>query len=416
MTDVTRTFDETMTSLGISDPPDSWRRHWSKSGKSYGEADLGFLDDRFVDGLNPVLRLLPSALEALRRALAEVRYNHDLRRLAWHWHYQLFHTAAQSDAGIYTWPNPQTAAGETMPMFPAIIAISGIPHMQETNRVRGIPDDISEASLADLDNWLRDHHTRYGVWGLKQLNWLHYHLTGRLFQLGRLQFVPSVSKLPVRAFQSLRDGQMVVLSEPDITYRNDGQVDGLNGVLDSDAWVSELQITANNIRGNPITPKGDALREAIELRLPEWEQVLSPGDGIIEVHIYAGGKLDYAQCCESFSRAMDFFPRYFPDKPFLGFTCESWLLDPNLGRILPGESNIVRFQREFHRAPVKGGDWQTFERVFGYKPDDLSTLPKDTTLRRAILAHIAAGNQMWVAGGFILTDGRNWKCREDQHE
>ena len=41
---------------------------------------------------------------------------------------------------------------------------------------------------------------------------------------------------------------------------------------------------------------------------------------------------------------------------FTGFTCWSWLLDPNLARILPPESNIVQFQRDFHQLPIPANE------------------------------------------------------------
>lgn len=401
------TFDKVMTSLGIIDPPDFWRKHWDVSQQVFEGADLGFLEDRYIDDMDTLLRLHPDAMKAFHDALKLIRGNQNLQWLAWHWHYQLFHVdlePGESFAPVYKWPNPEVM-GALAPMFPAVIAASGIPHMQEINKTRSIPDDISNASLGDLNIWLLDYHSKYGSWGLTHLVWLLSHLTGRLYQLGRLQFVAAECTLPARFFKNVNDCCIIAVSEPGIRYRSDGQVDGLNGITDPNAWVSELDIAAEIVRGNPITPLGGAQCEVVELQTKQWKQILAPGDGIIEVHIHAGGRMDYSACVDSFSQALKFFPTYFPNTSFAGFTCQSWLLDPNLEQILPAESNIVRFGKLFYRVPVAGGDWQTFERAFGVnKPDDLSTLPRDTTLRRAILDYLAAGNQMWVAGGFIPRD------------
>lgn len=395
-----------MASLGIDNAPESWREHWQGSQISYEQVGVEFVEDSYIDSVNRALKLDPEALAALREAAVTIWSDDELSRLAWHWHFEIFHTIplwGEELGQVGGWPNPDARMGDLAPMFPAVIAASGIPHMRGLNASRGIPEVISEAPLADLNIWLLDHKAKYGSCGLKQLVWLLFHLTGRLYQLGRLQFVAGTSQLPVRVFRNASDGRTIAVSEPGIRYRADGQVDGLNGIADPDAWTSELEITDYSVRGNPIDPLGSAHPEAIELQMPEWSQVLAPGDGIIEVHIYAGGKLDYDACRDSFAQAREFFPRYFPDAPFAGFTCQSWLLDPNLERILPSESNLVRFGRLFQRVPVPGGDWQTFERVFGVnKPDDLSALPRDTALRRAVLDHIENGNQMWFAGGFIL--------------
>ena len=333
-----------------------------------------------------------------------IRSNPSLRRFAWHRHYQLFHVDRECIEEVYDWMGGLEMMGELAPMLPAVMALSGIHHMREFHAAQGIPSDIGDVLLPEIGLWMRDHYTRYGTWGLTHLCWLVYHLYGMLYQLGRLQFVPGPCLLNVRVFKNTQNGEIITLSNPGITYRNDGQIDGMNGVHDPDAWVSELGIADDLIRGNSIDDRGNALRETVQLKTSEWEQVLATGDPILEVHVYAGDPLDYDRCRESYDLAKEFFPRYFPNKPFRGFACGSWLLDPNLEKLLPADSNIVRFQMDYRRIPMPGGDWQTFERVFGSKTDDLASLPRDTSLRRAIRDHLISGNQMWFSGGFILAD------------
>lgn len=351
-----------------------------------------------------MLGLSPDALKAFHKALAMIRSNPSLRRFAWHRHYQLFHVDRECIEEVYDWMGGLEMMGELAPMLPAVMALSGIHHMREFHAAQGIPSDIGDVLLPEIGLWMRDHYTRYGTWGLTHLCWLVYHLYGMLYQLGRLQFVPGPCLLNVRVFKNTQNGEIITLSNPGITYRNDGQIDGMNGVHDPDAWVSELGIADDLIRGNSIDDRGNALRETVQLKTSEWEQVLATGDPILEVHVYAGDPLDYDRCRESYDLAKEFFPRYFPNKPFRGFACGSWLLDPNLEKLLPADSNIVRFQMDYRRIPMPGGDWQTFERVFGSKTDDLASLPRDTSLRRAIRDHLISGNQMWFSGGFILAD------------
>lgn len=53
---------------------------------------------------------------------------------------------------------------------------------------RGIPEEIIQASLADLGRNVRVHRKREGVGGLGVQWWLMLHFRGMIFQLGRLQF------------------------------------------------------------------------------------------------------------------------------------------------------------------------------------------------------------------------------------
>ncbi|MCA9832846.1 MAG: DUF5596 domain-containing protein [Thermomicrobiales bacterium] len=53
---------------------------------------------------------------------------------------------------------------------------------------RGIPEEIIQATLADLGRNVRVHRKREGVGGLGVMWWLMLHFRGMIFQLGRLQF------------------------------------------------------------------------------------------------------------------------------------------------------------------------------------------------------------------------------------
>ena len=85
-----------------------------------------------------------------------------------------------------------------------------------------------------------------------------------------------------------------------------------------------------------------------EKDIPEFE--IQQGENVIEVHIPEGGKLSYDECQSSFALARAFFSKYFPDFSYRYFTCHSWLLDENLKKYLPTESNILRFGNMFARV------------------------------------------------------------------
>jgi hypothetical protein len=53
---------------------------------------------------------------------------------------------------------------------------------------RGVPHDISQATLADLGRQVSIHRRVFGSIGLQTYGWMSLHWTGQLYQLGRLQF------------------------------------------------------------------------------------------------------------------------------------------------------------------------------------------------------------------------------------
>ena len=95
-------------------------------------------------------------------------------------------------------------------------------------------------------------------------------------------------------------------------------------------------------RRTPISPFGHAERDPVTLSRSEWEPVLCAGDPILEVHIPAGGDMMPENCRASMQQALGFFPRYFPEKPFVGFACGSWILNPELDRVYRPDSNTAR--------------------------------------------------------------------------
>ena len=55
-------------------------------------------------------------------------------------------------------------------------------------KAHGIPESILDKTLSDLPIWTRTCKSVHGVVGLRNSTWLKWHLSFKLFRLGRLQF------------------------------------------------------------------------------------------------------------------------------------------------------------------------------------------------------------------------------------
>jgi hypothetical protein len=69
---------------------------------------------------------------------------------------------------------------------------AAMPQVQQYFRERNIPNEIAQATLADLGRNVRVHRKREGVGGLGVAWWLMLHFRGMIYQLGRLQFERSL--------------------------------------------------------------------------------------------------------------------------------------------------------------------------------------------------------------------------------
>jgi hypothetical protein len=236
------------------------------------------------------------------------------------------------------------------PALPRALALQGrcfwvfaYASMVETTRAfhaeRGVPDDISWATLADLGQQLVVHRKRRGTTGLDLQWWLVPHFLGGLYALGRLQF-----------------------------------------------HLYRLRVT---IAGPAFWPESD-------------QPGFRTGDATIGVHIPAIGPLDPSECDASFGLARTFVHDHFPDHDFRVATCTSWLLDEQLADYLPESSNIVQFQRRFQMVDGAADDGRDILRfVFGRVPQSIDELPQRSTLERAIVSHLRGGGRWKTRTGWL---------------
>lgn len=394
-------FEDILKSAGITNAPECWLKAYEESHPCYPGIKWELLDRSMLDKLTSLTKLPTEFIELLSQTLDAVREDPNLSKLAWLWHYLLFDCKV---AGSSSWPVPCSLPNHLTSMFPAVVVLSGLQPFLDIHKRLAIPESVTRNCLLDVGIWAEDYRNAHGRWGLAETHWLQQTLTGILFRLGRLQFMHINYPGNFKVYRNRTDKQVIALAGDGMRFRLDGKIDGTNDIFDEKAWVAYLETTTDTVKGYPVSSNGRAVNEQATLHLDVWQQLLTEGTGVLDVHIPAGAKMGYDDCIESYRLANEFFPEYFPDQIFTGFICTSWLLDPNLQEILPPDTNISRFQKEFYLMPVPGNDNQTFERVFGSKPQDLNLAPRDTSLRKAILDHVLSGQNMHQAFGFIPCD------------
>jgi len=255
--------------------------------------------------------------------------------------------------------------------------------------------------------WVRTFRQWNGRWGFNQLPWLANHLRGELFCLGRLQFQIGRFFLPQIILRWARE--VVVLAPDGLRYRADGLIDGANGGCDPQSRTTRYRENAAFHEGNLISSEGRVTGETGVFAKADWRRAVVPDDDTLYFHIPATGPMEHASCGESFARARDFFPRYFPAFQPRAFCSTSWLFDSSLANILPATSNIVRFQREFYLLPLEqANDNQMFERVFAKRYEDIAAAPQITSLQKAIVAYYTHGNRLCSARACLLFEDNGW--------
>lgn len=159
--------------------------------------------------------------------------------------------------------------------------------------------------------------------------------------------------------------------------------------------LGRLEFETTTYQGQPITAKNGT--------------VIKPGDRVRQVHIPSSGEpFDRTARMDAYRKAYKYFRDELNGGPLVCM-CHSWLLYPEYGKILPGTSNIVSFQKDFEL--VRAGKSEEFGdawRLFGKdcrKP--LEDLPERTSMQRAFKKYLLNGGKTGEGLGVLIFDGKN---------
>ena len=129
------------------------------------------------------------------------------------------------------------------------------------------------------------------------------------------------------------------------------------------------------------------------------ESTIKKGDPVISIHIPQGEKLTMDRVKESLIQGMDFWGKELP------YLCHSWLLYPGLQDILPGSSNILKFQNEFQIIETDFNEREAEWRIFGKLEEDLERYPKRTSLQKEAKKYLQKGKKLGNGLGLLKTEG-----------
>ena len=147
------------------------------------------------------------------------------------------------------------------------------------------------------------------------------------------------------------------------------------------------------------------------LWLGRLQYTLEPNPWSLGVHIPETGPLTPEAVDESLDLARTIAVAAYGEYPIERFTCYSWLLDRGLNARLNPESNMAKFAARF--TPF--GDAEPGDRdalYFGFHREtrggaevDLSTLPQNSSLQRAVVSQLRGGGVSIQPGWFPLNAG-----------
>lgn len=136
-------------------------------------------------------------------------------------------------------------------------------------------------------------------------------------------------------------------------------------------------------------------RLQFEKTFAESEWGIAHGEEVISIHIPQGEKLDIQACKESIQRGIRFWGTEYT------YVCDSWLLEPELQKLLKADSNILEFQKWFDIVSVDKHCRQAEERIFIKVQDNPADYPEETSLQRAAKRYLAEGGKLGCGIGIL---------------
>ena len=285
-------------------------------------------------------------------------------------------------------------------MFQMIVALSSLPLIEEKYKSLGVEDEVFYAFCKGLGSNIRrymESHDNIPGYG-SAIHWFRHHADGRLFRLGRLEFMTELWRtIHPAAYRNKKDGRICLLSQNNWMFDKEGLLvtKKKDAVFTSRLYTDEKSITGTTFdrEGYPVTDK------MVTLSLAEWECVASPWDLMLDVHIPREEKLNMEECRLSFIRAKEFFRRVFRME-VKAFRCGSWLLNPDLAREMPS-SNMAKFQKNVHLGPISRSPGSGLFFVYGTADADPLKLPATTSLHK-VFRKFAENNIVLKSGMMTL--------------
>lgn len=108
----------------------------------------------------------------------------------------------------------------------------------------------------------------------------------------------------------------------------------------------------------------EILGEAYMFFSSEQKKKLPAGAQVINCHVQQGADLSTEEINKSFSDAQALFAKIYPKIEFKAFLCYSWLLYPDMTKLLPENSRIKAFAENFEIIGKVQDNEQAFENLF----------------------------------------------------
>ena len=365
--------------------------------REYNASGTFFLSREYLTALHAKTNAFPRSLEQVIWGAEEIARDSDAAC------YALFLCRAMEHRELFMTAIKEIVLPDGDFPFLAILAFAPyIDQLYDRLKAKDLPADIIDATVGQFEECMFLYEERCGRLGMNMRYFDHMqrYLDFKILNIGRLRFELHVLK-DACMVESRKTGKQIL-------FPVSGEMNAHGLLADTppidkhaNSFSAFFRETEDSFIGTPVNKSGRCEREPITLDKREYFLRLPLYSNCLSVHIPARGALTREACEASYKRAMEIFPALYPDTKFLAFRCHSWMMSPELQEILRPGSNLLEFQEPYLKYPCKTRGEDIFNFVFKTTPCELSTLPEDTSLQRALKERYLAGGYLYEYNGIF---------------
>lgn len=402
------TIDQLAKSLGCEKIPDRWREFYDEVVAEHSRVGCYLAKPEYYDELSQKYTVLERHKEIYKKAAMQVAQTPDLSLfLALLCRALEDRAVFRRDLASLCFPKPQNGEDRlAYDMLPGLAMCQAIPVFYDYMKKRALPDDIIYPSLCMLEDCVDSFIRRNGGReGFADFDWYQLYYDARLYRIEGLNMEFPATFPGIATVYQNSDGEIVSLAT-NIKCHREGFPLGSKYYEDEEGYfTATLEETSDAYIGHPYTDRGLVSKEKISLKKSEWSKVFSGGDKMISIHIPTGAKFTPEAIDHALERTSAIVKDHFPEYDYKLFFCGSWMLDPQVVDLLGENKNISKFCRRFHPLYVKSAGRGVFTFVFqkAYNAHfEISELPENTSLERALKKHYMSGKAIYETFGFFL--------------
>lgn len=239
------------------------------------------------------------------------------------------------------------------------------------------PKALNEENISSFRGYSKNCFESNGYWGILEWHWNMLGSGGCMFMFGILKFVPGefTGDFPVitdgERYVSLAGGEFFVGKEGELVDCEEKAVGKTGFYEDETKYI-----------GNVISAEGVVDLNKTEFDKSVWKDFLRAGSPTIEIHIPSNIPYTPENIKSAFKMALEFYKDFYPEHKTKAIACYSWILSPQLRKVLPEGSNILAVNDSMHILPVIA----TFD-------GDCRFLRKGTSLQKRIAEECEKGTE-----------------------